>query len=138
MKKNQQKRSLCPVNFALETFGDMWSLLIVRDIIYSHKSTYGEFLDSDENISTNILADRLVRLERVGILKKTKDKKDKRKDRYTLTQRGIDLYPMILEMMLWSAKYDPQTSAPKEFVTRAKKDRAGLIKEKQDGVQKFM
>ncbi len=138
MKKNKQKRSPCPVNFALETFGDVWSLLIVRDIINSHKSTYGEFLDSDENISTNILADRLVRLEEVGVLKKTKDKKDKRKDRYTLTQKGIDLYPIILEMMLWGAKYDPQAPVPKEFIARAKKNRGELIKEKQDGVLKFM
>ena len=125
-------KSHCPINFALEAFGDMWSLLIVRDIINFHKTTYGEFLDSEEKISTNILADRLVRLEEVGIIRKEKDATDKRKDRYTLTQKGIDLYPMILEMVLWSAKHDSKTHVTKEFLARAKKDRGGLIQDQQD------
>jgi DNA-binding HxlR family transcriptional regulator len=130
--KRTDTKSHCPVNFALETFGDMWSLLIVRDIITFHKTTYGEFLGSDEKISTNILADRLIRLEETGIIRKEKDAIDKRKDRYTLTQKGVDLYPMMLEMMLWSAKYDSKSLATKELLTRAKKDKEGLIKDQQD------
>jgi len=87
-------RSKCPVNFALETFGDTWSLLIIRDIIRFKKKTYSEFLNSNEKISTNILADRLTRLVEQGILRKVPDKADKRRDIYKLTQKGIDLYPL--------------------------------------------
>ena len=136
-KNKKNRRSLCPINFALEMFGDTWSLLIVRDIIRFHKSTYGEFLDSEEKISSNILADRLARLAEVGIIKKIPDKNDRRKDRYVLTQKGIDLYPLLMEIMLWSAKYDSKTTVSKDFIARAKKDREGLIKEKQEGVIKF-
>jgi DNA-binding HxlR family transcriptional regulator len=130
--KRIDRKSHCPINFALETFGDTWSLLIVRDIINDHKTSYGEFLDSEEKISTNILADRLTRLEEAGIIRKKKDAIDKRKDRYALTQKGIDLYPMMVEMVLWSAKYDSKTIVTKEFLARAKKDKEGLIQEQQD------
>lgn len=135
--KRTDTKSHCPVNFALETFGDMWSLLIVRDMISFHKTTYGEFLASDEKISTNILADRLVRLEAAGIIKKEKDSTDKRKDRYGLTQKGIDLYPMMLEMMLWSAKYDPKSLVTEDLLVRAKEDKAGLIREQQERAMAF-
>ena len=129
LMKDRTYRSNCPVNFALETFGDMWSLLIIRDIIGHKKSTYGEFLESDEKISTNILADRLSRLEQVGILKKTPDKNDRRKDRYKLTQKGIDLYPMILEMILWSVKYGKNLDEGyKTVLPLIKKDKQAYIK----------
>ena len=71
MNKKQRRRSDCPISFGLETFGDLWSLLIIRDIVYFGKKTYGEFLDSDEAIATNILASRLQHLEQQGILLKT-------------------------------------------------------------------
>jgi len=100
----------------------MWSLLIVRDMLGRHKSTYGEFLASDEKISTNILADRLSRLEQDGIIEKKPHASDRRKDTYRLTEKGIDLAPMLLEMVLWSAKYDPNTPVTKEFVERVKKN----------------
>ena len=106
--EQEQYRSDCPVNFALEIFGDKWSLLIIRDIIRYHKQTYGEFLSSDEKISSNILADRLQRFVQVGILKKTLDKNDKRRDIYKLTQKGIDLYPIMLEIILWGIKYNQE------------------------------
>jgi DNA-binding HxlR family transcriptional regulator len=110
MKKvNTKKRSFCPINFALEEFGDIWSLLIVRDVLFFDKTTYGEFLSSREKISTNILAKRLSQLVERGILTKTADRSDKRKDRYQLTQKGLDLYPVMLQMILWSAKYDSNT-----------------------------
>ena len=138
MMKSRQYRSTCPVNFALETFGDMWSLLIVRDIIGHKKSTYGEFLESDEKISTNILADRLRRLEQVGILRKTPDKNDRRKDRYKLTQKGIDLYPMILEMILWSAKYGKDIDESyKTILPLIKKDKQAYIKNMLQEISDF-
>lgn len=133
-----QYRSTCPVNFALETFGDMWSLLIIRDIIRFKKRTYGEFLNSDEKISTNILADRLSRLVQVGILKKMPDENDKRKDIYKLTQKGIDLYPMMLEMIVWGVKYGKDIDEfYKRAIPRIKKNKEAYIRERLDDITKF-
>lgn len=103
-QKIAEKRSDCPVNFAVETIGDRWSLVIIRDIIFWGKRTYGELLKSDEKISTNILADRLAYLEREGIIKKEPLKTDKRKDLYVPTEKGLDLVPVMVEMIAWSAK----------------------------------
>lgn len=97
-------RSNCPVNFGLEAFGDRWSLLIIRDIIFWGKKTYGDFLRSDEQISTNILADRLTALEESGILFRTPHPTDKRKDVYELTAKGLDLIPLLVEIISWSGK----------------------------------
>ena len=97
-------RSNCPVNFGLETFGDKWSLLIIRDIVFWGKKTYGEFLKSDEGIATNILAARLVQLEREGILIKSPHPTDKRKDVYSLTEKGMELVPLLVEIVAWSGK----------------------------------
>ncbi len=104
-------RSHCPINFGLEAFGDKWSLLILRDIIFRGKNAYGEFLKSEEKIATNILAARLVKLEEVGILKKHNNPEDARKDIYFLTEKGLDLIPLLFEMILWSAKYDSKSEA---------------------------
>ena len=103
-KTTGKRRSDCPVNFAVESLGDKWSLIIVRDMIFWGKKTYGDFLKSDERIATNILADRLAFLEKEGILTKSPDSSDKRKEVYSLTEKGIDLIPMLLEMIAWSAK----------------------------------
>ena len=112
MKKDKTKlRSHCPVNYALEAFGDRWALLILRDIIFSGKRTYGEFLKSEEGFATNILASRLGHLTAVGILQLDEDENDARKGFYTLTEKGLDLIPLIFEMTLWSAKYDDDSEA---------------------------
>jgi DNA-binding HxlR family transcriptional regulator len=104
-------RSHCPVNFALEHFGDKWSLLVLRDIVFRGKKTYGEFLKSEEGFATNILAKRLEMLEEEGILVKGLDPNDARKSQYALTEKGLDLIPILFEMVLWSAKYDPKSEA---------------------------
>jgi len=116
MKKRQERRSDCPINYALETFGDTWSLLIIRDIVYFGKKTYGEFLESDERIATNILASRLALLEEKGILTKRPHPSDKRKDDYALTEKGLDLIPILFEMAIWGARHDPQTGAPPDWI----------------------
>ncbi len=103
-------RSHCPVNYGLEAFGDRWALLILRDIIFRGKRTYGEFLKSEEGFATNILASRLTKLIEAGILQRDAHQ-DGRKDSYTLTEKGLDLIPMIFEMVLWSAKYDSKSEA---------------------------
>src|SRR5690348_16400085 len=127
MKHTYQRRSDCPINFALETFGDTWSLLIIRDIVYFGKQTYGEFLASDEGIATNILANRLARLEQQGILMKLPHPTDVRKERYVLTEKGLDLIPILVEMANWSAEYDSQTGAPSAWIALMKADREKMI-----------
>src|ERR1700751_5832114 len=113
-------RSHCSVNYGLEIFGDKWSLLIVRDIVFAGKKTYGEFLKSEEGFATNVLASRLASLEEQGILSKAPSPVDGRKDFYTLTERGLDLIPILLNIVLWSAQHDPESymRRRKEFVAR--------------------
>ncbi len=128
MNKKQRRRSDCPINFSLETFGDMWSLLIIRDIVYFGKKTYGEFLDSDEGIATNILASRLAHLEQAGILTKNLSPTDKRKDIYSLTEKGLDLIPILLEVAAWGAAHDPQTGAPADWIATVNADKPNIIR----------
>ena len=127
--KKIKRRSDCPINFALEVFGDKWTLLIIRDMMFKGKYSYGEFAKSEEKIATNLLADRLSLLEETGIVLKTVDPTHGSKFIYTLTPKGIDLLPLLVDMILWSAKYDEKTAADKDFVNRASTDREGLIAE---------
>lgn len=123
MKHKHNKRSDCPINFALETFGDPWSLLIIRDLVYFGKRTYGEFLESEEGIATNILASRLAHLEHQGILTKRPHETERRKEIYTLTEKGLDLIPVLVEMANWSAVHDPQTGAPPAWIAMMNADK---------------
>jgi DNA-binding HxlR family transcriptional regulator len=135
MRHTQQRRSNCPINFALETFGDPWSLLIIRDIVYFGKKTYGEFLASEEGMATNILASRLVRLEEQGILVKKPSEQDKRKEEYALTEKGLDLIPVLAEMANWSAQHDPQTGAPPAWIALMKAQREHMLQRMRETVQ---
>jgi DNA-binding HxlR family transcriptional regulator len=121
--------SHCPIYFALEIFGDAWTLLVVRDLMFKGKTSYGAFLESGEGISTNILADRLALLEKHGIVTKTVIRTASARTRYELTEKGLALMPMLVELIAWSANYDPKTGAPPEFAQRVRKDRAALLKE---------
>ena len=109
-------RSNCPINFVLETFGDKWTLLIVRDMMFKGKRTYGEFLESKEKISTNILADRLKRLEEHEIVEKAVAPDNRSKLLYSLTPKGKDLLPVMLEITAWSARHDAATNTPNSFL----------------------
>lgn len=125
----KKHKTPCPVAFALDTFGDRWTLLIIRDLMLKGSETYGEFLDSGEGIATNILADRLKVLEATGILLKTRDPENHRRYIYSLTEKGCELAPIMLEMIRWSAKYDPNTIVGKKMVKRIEKDRDGFVAE---------
>jgi DNA-binding HxlR family transcriptional regulator len=124
-------RSDCPINFALEIFGDKWSLLIVRDIIFSGKCTYNEFLDSKEKIATNILASRLKKLEEMGIIQKHHDptRKTKTKVVYLLTPMGIDLTPLFVETLLWGGRYLPGQTSAQPLIEKAQRHKSAFIKE---------
>jgi len=113
-------RSHCPVSLALEAIGDRWSLLILRDLILRGKRRYQEFLSSEEGISTNILAERLVRLEHQGLILKSDDPDDKRQFRYFPTQKALDLLPVIFAMARWSFKYSPHIDPAHPFFQRVK------------------
>ena len=95
--------------------------------MFKDKHYYGEFLQMEERIATNILADRLTLLETSGIVTKTVDEQHGSKQVYKLTAKGIDLLPVLTEIILWSAKYDKQTAADAKFVRQVKKDREGLF-----------
>jgi DNA-binding HxlR family transcriptional regulator len=99
-------RSLCPLNASVEMLGDRWSLLILRDMMLRGYQTFNEFLKSEEKIATNILTDRLRRLEGFGIIASQRDPKDGRKLIYSLTAKGIDLAPVLTEMVLWAARHE--------------------------------
>jgi len=104
-----QQRSLCPINLALEVFGDKWSLLIVRDLMFAGKRHYRELLQSEEGISSNILAERLGKLVEAGILTKEEDPSHKQKAIYSLTPMGVDLLPVLANIGIWGRKYLPVT-----------------------------
>lgn len=108
-------RSSCPINTALEALGDAWSLLIVRDLMFKGRWAYKEFLDAGEGISSNILADRLQRLETLGVITKANDPDDARRYVYRLTEIGIDLAPLLVEMILWSVRHF-ETDAPADII----------------------
>ncbi len=118
-------RSDCPLNFGLEIFGDKWTLLIIRDLMFFGKRYYGEFLESEEGISTNILADRLAMLEKQKIVVKKKSSAHKQKYIYSLTQKGIDLLPVIIAIGLWSDQYATKLNPHRDIIIgEAKKNYA--------------
>jgi DNA-binding HxlR family transcriptional regulator len=139
MKKDiDTLRSHCPINYGLEAFGDRWALLILRDIIFRGKRTYGEFLKSEEGFATNILASRLEHLVQCGILERQFDELDARKTRYALTEKGLDLIPLLFELVLWSAKYDEHSEAKRiaPLVELIQKDNRKISKKIIDKVRK--
>ena len=101
-----KRRSGCPLNASVEMLGDRWSLLILRDMMLRGFSTFKEFLQSYERIATNILSDRLKRLIAYGIVTAEEDPSDGRKQIYVLTPKGLDLAPVLTEMVLWAAKHE--------------------------------
>jgi len=105
-KASPERRSGCPLNASVEILGDRWSLLIIRDMMLRNFRAYKEFLGSHERIATNILADRLRRLEAHGIISTERDPSDGRKLIYRLTAKGIDLAPVLAEMVLWAAGHE--------------------------------
>lgn len=119
----------CPFTYALEIFGDKWSLLVLRDLIIFNKRTYKEFAAAGEGIATNILADRLNNLEKDGMITKKRDPENRRSYIYSPTRKSLDLFPMFYEMIRWSAKYDTKTSVPNKWVRTPKSTMQKIQKE---------
>lgn len=124
-RSSPKGRSGCPLNASVEILGDRWSLLIIRDMMLRGFNSYKEFLESYERIATNILADRLKRLEEYGIITTERDVLDGRKVVYVLTRKGIDLAPVLTEMVLWAAAHE-ETQNP-GLVQRIQKDKEEFV-----------
>lgn len=129
--KQQEHRSDCPINFALESFGDKWSLLIIRDIVFSGKTSYGQFLESDEKIATNILSSRLKTLGDGGIITKQRDPHKKTKYIYKLAPRGLELMPLLVDLIIWAAECVPMKSYRQTMLELERNNRAELIQRLQ-------
>jgi DNA-binding HxlR family transcriptional regulator len=124
-KPAPQRRSGCPLKASVEMLGDRWSLLILRDMMIRGYRSFNEFLQSDEKIASNILADRLRRLESYGIIATERDASDGRKVIYSLTPKGIDLAPVLTEMVLWAARHEETGNQP-------------LVRQMQSGKEQFL
>jgi DNA-binding HxlR family transcriptional regulator len=127
------RRSTCPINAALEVFGDRWSLLIVRDMLFAGARTYKDFLASDEGIATNVLASRLSRLQASGIITSERDPQDGRSLIYRLAAKGIDLVPVLMELSAWGTRYE-EGQPPDGILDAWKADRQGFL----DGIRSSM
>lgn len=122
-------RSSCPISSALDIIGDKWSLLIIRDMMFAGKKTYSDFSRSNEHIATNILSSRLSMLEESGIIKKGKLKGNKKMNIYSLTKKGIELLPILLEIAQWSDTNlnDHLKNNAKSFVNKFKSNKEIFI-----------
>jgi DNA-binding HxlR family transcriptional regulator len=124
-KSAYKRRSGCPLNASVEMLGDRWSLLIIRDMMLLGYRTFKEFLNSHERIASNILADRLLRLENYGIIASARDPCDGRKQIYSLTPKGLGLAPVLTEMVLWAAAYED--TGNQALVRLIRKDKDGFL-----------
>jgi DNA-binding HxlR family transcriptional regulator len=110
----------CAVNVAVEAVGDPWTLIVVRDIVFHGKHTFREFLESDERITTSVLADRLATLVEQGILTKRRSDTDRRQERYELTEKGLALIPVLVELGNWGARYGPDVTPHPAWLREAR------------------
>jgi DNA-binding HxlR family transcriptional regulator len=118
----------CPINASLLVLGDRWSLLVVRDLLFAGCRTFNEFLRSAQGVATNILADRIKSLLDAGIITRAADPDDGRKWIYSLTPKGVDLAPVLLELSRWGSTYENGV-APAGVLERWDTDRAGFLAE---------
>ena len=121
-------RSGCPVSVSLEIFGDRWSLLIIRDLMVRGFRKFKEFQEAGEGIATNILADRLQKLEASEIITAEEEETDGRRVNYRLTEKGIDLAPVLLELLIWGARHE-ETAAPCVVIDNMEKNRKEVLAE---------
>jgi DNA-binding HxlR family transcriptional regulator len=118
----------CPVNIAVEAVCDRWALLIVRDIVFYGKRTFGEFMASEERITTSVLADRLSDLLAAGILTRHRPETDRRRETYTLTEKGLALIPVLVDLANWGLEYSAEIRANPVWIEKAENDHAGLCR----------
>src|SRR6266581_2904249 len=125
-KPQSKPRSGCPVSISLERFGDRWSLLVIRDLMVRGFRTFKDFQESGEGIATNILADRLHKLKAAGIITAEVEETDGRRVNYRLTEKGIDLAPVLLDLLIWGARHE-ETGAPCGLIVKMVKNRKEVL-----------
>ncbi len=123
-----RRRSGCPVSISLEILGDRWTLLIIRDLMVRGYRTFKDFQGSSEGIASNILADRLRKLEAANIVETEADASDGRKVNYRLTEKGIDLAPLLMDLLVWGARHE-KTGAPAGLVEKMEAHRESFLAE---------
>jgi DNA-binding HxlR family transcriptional regulator len=116
------------VSLSLELLGDRWSLLIIRDVMVRGYRTFKQFQGAGEGIASNILADRLQRLEAAGILARVVEEQDARRVNYRLTEKGIELAPLLLDLLIWGARHG-ETAAPRSFIDNLESKREEFLAE---------
>ncbi len=116
----------CPIRYGVGVFGDRWSLLIIRDMMFRGSTRFQDFLNASEGIATNVLSDRLSRLEGQQIISRQKDPANGRQVLYDLTDKGRDLLPVLLAVIGWAEKYDPETKISSEMGERIRTDLFGV------------
>lgn len=126
--KESLRRSECPISFGLDLFGDKWTLLVLRDMLLFGKSRFSDFA-TPEGISTNILSDRLNRLEQARVITKKQDTALKNQNIYLLTEKGKRLTPALIGLMLWGIQYDEHTLISKSFITRLATDYEQIVQD---------
>ena len=138
--KNEGFRSLCPVATGLDVLGDKWTLLVLRDMLFGHKSTFNEFKASPELMPSKMLSNRLKKLEELGFLCRKKGETNKKNIHYILEEKGIETFPIMVEMAIFTTDFyydhlgDTYTGVVK---TRMKNDKENYIKEMMDGYRQF-
>ena len=130
-----KKRSDCPISYTLDILGDKWTLLILRDMALNEKHFYKDFLQAGEGVATNVLSDRLKMLESYGIIKGKPYEKMKTMKYYSLTEKGAQLIPVLIELWIWGAKNDPKTSVSTETLENKLNRREELVREYEEKAQ---
>jgi len=129
--KTIERRSTCPINYSVEIFGDKWMLLILRDIMFNGKNSFLEFRASNEKISSAVLTEKLNTLLSEGIVSKVTSPKNASKFLYLITDKGIELVPVMMEFLDWGSRYNPD-GGPKPLLDQIKQSKKKAIKELQD------
>jgi DNA-binding HxlR family transcriptional regulator len=124
-----RRLSGCPIDYALDLFGDRWTLLVIRDLLFVGKRHFKELMESPERIASNILTARLKKLEARGLIERRPDPDNRKQVIYTLTDKGRDLIPVRVEVVRWGGRHDPNTLVPKNVVARFARDNESLLAE---------
>jgi len=123
----KRRLSGCPIDYALEFFGDRWTLLVIRDLLFGGKRHFKELMGSPERIASNILTARLKKLEERGLIERRPNPDNRKQVIYTLTDKGRDLTPVLVEMVRWGGRHDPNSLCPKSVVTHFTRDNERLL-----------
>lgn len=133
MKLDKSKWNGCPIRYCAEIIADKWTFLILRDLMFRGKNNYNAFLQSSERISTNILADRLSKLEAHGLLNKDQDPANRKQYIYSLSQQGMDLIPIMHSLFQWALDYDDKSFLSQPKLDEMKKDPCSMTDKYKQG-----